>query len=188
MVESEERLRFEGLRVSMLINDLKPECLARVLLVFKALEALGEALEVAGGETVIERTQQSPDAASLAYLVYHLYLGAFIMPGEQDWLRNTMEEFKNRGLQRSFPWLHLDDTTSTKLIEVFDKWIGLCNTFTCEEMKRLYQKAVKKKETVVHGELATLLSTDTTGRLSSLEQFQVRGRYDKRLSLPWISN
>eukprot|EP00624_Nannochloropsis_granulata_P003089 evm.model.NODE_25722_length_19825_cov_36.388348.1 len=97
--------------LTMILNDVKPECLTRAVVMFKALAELGVALQeearsgggfggIGDGELEelgreidpLDLIERSDAVAVAVYRCYHLYLGAFLMPNEADWLQETLDE------------------------------------------------------------------------------------------------
>ena len=105
------RLRYREMGLTMILNDVKPECLTRAVVMFKALAELGVALQeearsgggfggIGDGELEelgreidpLDLIERSDAVAVAVYRCYHLYLGAFLMPNEADWLQETLDE------------------------------------------------------------------------------------------------
>ena len=110
------RLKYGEIGLNMILNDVKPECLTRAVVMFKALAELGVALQEeasggggfggmgeGGGEDEVpgegidplDLMERSDAVAVAVYRCYHLYLGAFLMPNEADWLQETLDEMSH---------------------------------------------------------------------------------------------
>lgn len=109
---SKGQLTYKTMSLSMILNDVKAECLTRAVIMFKALAELGIILQEAAREQGIEWGMEGVDegvagtgsldplallessdaVAEAVYRCYHLYLGAFLMPNEADWLQRTLND------------------------------------------------------------------------------------------------
>ena len=215
---SRGRLAFPSVSLSLLLNDVKAECLARAVVMFRALEALGRALQAAGavpggclagsggahgkhgnggngdadmmmmmgagdevgpegfegedgggpgnvgagagvGADPLQLLEASDAVAEAAYRCYHLYLGAFLMPHEADWLQATLDDLVAEQQQQqqqqqqqggankpfAFPWLKVGAAEDlAELRSVMERWRVMCKAMEPAVMARIYQSSMQR--------------------------------------------
>lgn len=204
---SKGRLAFPSVALSLLLNDVKAECLARAVVMFRALEALGRALQAAGavpggclagsggngsggeadmmmgagdemgfgpegaaeddggddggrpsnaGADPLALLAASDAVAEAAYRCYHLYLGAFLMPHEADWLQATLDGLVLQQQQAppaapgapkpfAFPWLKVGSAQDlVALRSVVERWRVMCKAMEPAVMARIYQSSMQR--------------------------------------------
>lgn len=205
---SEGRLAFPSVQLSLLLNDVKAECLCRAVVMFRALEALGRALQQAGavpggclvgsgagggeadmmlgagdevmgtmgggpeelemgrslhaGADPLQLLEASDAVAEAAYRCYHLYLGAFLMPHEADWLQATLDDLVQQQLQQqqqqqqgqgqkgaakqfAFPWLRVGGQEDlAALRSVVERWRVMCKAMEPAVMARIYRSSMQR--------------------------------------------
>lgn len=153
-------LNYEGMGLSLLMNDVKAECLARTIVTLKALEELGRALKVAGeqhagqgggmgmggeeGADPLELLEQSEAVAVAVYRCYHLYLGAFLMPHEGEWLQAALDELSSSG-QCTPSWISIPSPKAQEAVKgVVERWRVMCKTMDPQVMAKIYQSSMKR--------------------------------------------
>lgn len=155
------RLDYRGMSLSLILNDVKAECLTRAVVMFKALAELGATLKQAaaakggvegGAIDVLELLDHSDEVALAVYRCYHLYLGAFLMPHEADWLQAALDEMssnsKNAEASESslgISWLTLTTAKDRQAVKgVIERWRIMCKTMDPQLMAHIYQSSMQR--------------------------------------------
>jgi hypothetical protein len=109
-----------------------------------------------GGASVLEAIKANPSAAEAAYRIYHLYLGAFLLPKENEWLLGTLRSMAESGGDARPTWLTMDGETGQAVAGVCRRWADMAaaKEEVNETMARCYVKCAQQEEERGEGEFS----------------------------------
>lgn len=152
---SQGRLPYSSIDLSCILNDINAEYIARTLVLLRAMLQLGEVLTLAEGQSALEAIKANPEAAEAAYRVYHLYLGAFLLPKENEWLLATLREMGDAG-SLCPSWLSMDKETGEAVAQVCRHWaqMAVATEEVNDTMARCYVKCAQQDDGGEGGEFS----------------------------------